>query len=168
MTSTETLAERLMKNEDITNGIWNHLLSTAFPFPKFLVVPEYQFDAHGDRGYADLAVLKINDLGKDNHQIVLLYEGKKAGGDWAKIADAAAQAKRAMAGRKSGETPYILIALGSAFGFLKHDLTNVDGFLKGGDMGKNHVTGSIDATDGKTSNFARVQKKLGDYASKFS
>ncbi|KAJ9305197.1 hypothetical protein DTO217A2_5248 [Paecilomyces variotii] len=173
MTSTETPAERalrLMKTEDVTNRVWNYLLSTAFTFPKFLVVPEYHFvttAGAGDEGYADLAVLKVDGLGKNNHRIVLLYEGKKEGGDWAKIADTARQANRAMGGRKKGETPFIVIALGPYFGFLHHDLTNVDGFIRTGVKGKDYVTGLVDATDGKKDNFERIMQMLGEYANTF-
>jgi hypothetical protein len=163
----EAKALRLMHTEDLTNGVWNSLLSNAFAFPKFLVVPEYHFTTATGNGYADLAVLRIDGFKKDDHRIVLLYEGKKEGGGWAKIADTARQASKAIQGSSRGETPYIVFALGPQFGFCKHDLTNVDGFIRSGGKDKDFVTGSIDATDGKKNNYERIIDKLVAYAANF-
>src|SRR6201999_3614844 len=82
----------LMVTEDMTNGVWNAILSYYFSFPQYLVVPEYHFTG----GFADLAVLKLDHSGENKHKIIIIYEGKKTGGGITKLADTLAQAGNAI------------------------------------------------------------------------
>lgn len=60
--------------EAVVNGYWNQILTQSFPFPEYIICPEYwtQRGAGGSR--PDLVVIK-----RSNGQVVLVYEGKKAG-----------------------------------------------------------------------------------------
>ncbi|KAI5239358.1 hypothetical protein E4T42_08725 [Aureobasidium subglaciale] len=119
----------LMQNEDMTNGFWNNLISQQFPFPDYLVVPEYQFPG----GRADLAVIKL-----DNGRLVLVLEGKRAGGSFVTISRAAQQA--AIAAGKIGSTPGIIAALGPKFCLYRADTSPVTTFAGADGSGISTIT----------------------------
>ena len=78
-------AMREDESEDMKNGIWNSILSSFFPYPDFLVIPDWSLGA----GKIDLAVMSMFDKA-----VVLLYKGKKQGGDLKEMASALDQAAR--------------------------------------------------------------------------
>jgi hypothetical protein len=61
----------LMQEESLTNGVWFHLLSQAFPFPTYIIAPEYR-SSGSNRG--DLFVIRVAQ-----NKAVFAFEGKKAG-----------------------------------------------------------------------------------------
>jgi hypothetical protein len=60
----------LMESESVTNGVWFHLLSQAFPFPTYIIAPEYR-SSTANRG--DLFVIRVRD-----NKAVFAFEGKQA------------------------------------------------------------------------------------------
>ncbi|KAK3313378.1 hypothetical protein B0H66DRAFT_642936 [Apodospora peruviana] len=97
----------IMVNEDFTNGIWNYMFSQVFTAPDYLVVPEYHFPG----GRADLAIWRLDTTPK---RLILVYEGKKAGGGFYTINQALNQAV-ACANAHNSHSPATIAALGTSF-----------------------------------------------------
>ena len=102
---TENDLDRIMVKEDYTNAVWNYILHQAFPAPDYAVVPELRFKDkdNDDKCRADLGVMK---LGKPN-RLIVVYEGKKSGGQFFTINDALNQAK-ACADTYTKHTPVLI------------------------------------------------------------
>lgn len=60
--------------ESLVNGVWFHVLSQAFPFPKYIIAPEYRTGSGKLRG--DLFVIRVADDTTDNKPI-FAFEGKR-------------------------------------------------------------------------------------------
>lgn len=62
--------------ESLVNGVWYHILSRAFPFPTYIIAPEYRTAGGQLRG--DLFVIRV-DPNPANNKAVFAFEGKRAG-----------------------------------------------------------------------------------------
>ena len=78
--------------EATTHGVWNRILNDVFKYPTYLVIPKWHFDMGTGKegGTADIAVKDLV-----NNRIVILYEGKRRGGNVGKMTNALKQAQNA-------------------------------------------------------------------------
>ena len=60
-------------SEAVVNGIWFHLLSEYFPYPHYIIAPEYHSTVNERACRFDLAVVDVQ-----KQEVVFIYEGKKA------------------------------------------------------------------------------------------
>jgi uncharacterized glyoxalase superfamily protein PhnB len=102
----------LMEGEDLTNGVWNAILAHHFPYPQYLVVPEYRVNRKQSQGRyfkVDLAVIDQ----EQNNRAILIYEGKKEGGAMYATYDAIQQAHKSA--KALGCSPHVVVAVGTTF-----------------------------------------------------
>jgi hypothetical protein len=67
-----------MLEESLVNGVWYHILSQAFPFPRYIIAPEYRTDDGRLRG--DLFVIRVDPDGDpQENKAVFAFEGKREG-----------------------------------------------------------------------------------------
>lgn len=62
--------------ESLVNGVWYHVLSQAFPFPRYIIAPEYRTGGGKLRG--DLFVIRVAD-DPNNNKAIFAFEGKRQG-----------------------------------------------------------------------------------------
>lgn len=107
----------IMQNEDYTNAIWNYILNQAFPTPHYIIVPELRF--HNGHGRADLAVVKLGNPDR----LILVYEGKRTGGQFHAIHHALGQALACANSYGKSHNPALIAALGTNFVMTRSDGT---------------------------------------------
>ena len=107
----------IMQNEDYTNAIWNYILNQAFPAPNYIIVPELRFP--NNHGWADLAVVRLGNPDR----LILVYEGKRTGGQFHIIHHALAQALACAKAYENNHNPALIAALGTSFVIAQSDGT---------------------------------------------
>ena len=107
----------IMQNEDYTNAIWNFILNQAFPAPNYIIVPEYRF--FDGQGWADLAVVRLGDP----NRLILVYEGKRVGGQFHTMNHALGQALACANSYGHNHNPALIAALGTSFVVARSDGT---------------------------------------------
>lgn len=73
----DAAAYNSMREESLVNGVWYHILSQAFQFPKYIIAPEYWTDDRRLRG--DLFVIRVDPNDPDKNKAVFAFEGKRQG-----------------------------------------------------------------------------------------
>lgn len=107
----------IMQNEDYTNAIWNYILNQAFPAPNYIIVSELRFP--NDHGWVDLAVMRLGNPDR----LILVYEGKRTGGQFHTIHHALAQALACAKAYGNNHNPALIAALGTSFIIAQSDGT---------------------------------------------
>lgn len=88
-----------MTDESLVNGVWFHVLSQAFPMPKYIIAPEHRLiENHRLKDKrvirSDLSVIRIDTTDSSKNKPVFAYEGKKEGSRFDKARDQLVQYAR--------------------------------------------------------------------------
>lgn len=78
MAAPSAAAYNSMVVESLVNGVWYHVLSQVFTFPKYIIAPEYRTGGGTLRG--DLFVIRVDEDPTKN-KAVFAFEGKRQGSD---------------------------------------------------------------------------------------
>lgn len=76
MAAPDAAAYNSMVVESLVNGVWYHVISQVFTFPKYIIAPEYRTGGGTLRG--DLFVIRVNEDPRKN-KAVFAFEGKREG-----------------------------------------------------------------------------------------
>lgn len=78
MAVPDAAAYNSMRVESMVNGVWYHVISQVFTFPKYIIAPEYRTGGGTLRG--DLFVIRV-DADRSKNKAVFAFEGKREGTD---------------------------------------------------------------------------------------
>lgn len=76
MAAPDAAAYNSMVVESLVNGVWYHVISQVFTFPKYIIAPEYRTGGGTLRG--DLFVIRVN-ADPSKNKAVFAFEGKREG-----------------------------------------------------------------------------------------